>query len=113
MENNAAIPLPVGEPDKTALVSVSVDPGSETSFTASSSQQGLCKARLWADGLLTQCGVTTGDIDFCKNHFDVQGHGRIDQDAPPKVAANARKHLLNKKNTLNDFGESSEKKTES
>ena len=111
MENHAAIPLPVGEPDKTALVSVSVDPGSETSFTASSSQQGLCKARLWADGLLSQCGVKTGDKDFCKRHFEVQSHGRIDEDAPPEVAAKARKHLLKRTQTPISHSQSSEQST--
>ena len=62
-------------------------------FQAATPNQGYCKARLWGDGLLTQCTAKTGDSDFCKRHSNSLSHGRIDVDAPAEVVAKARKHL--------------------
>ena len=60
-ENHAAIPLPDRGAEKSPLEASIPVSSSDMSFMAVSPQQGYCKARLWAEGLLIQCKAFSGD----------------------------------------------------
>ena len=107
-EYRAAIALPDGGRGKSGLESLSAGSAIDKSFQASFSHGGYCKARLWADGLLTQCKAKTGDVDFCRRHVDEQSHGRIDEDVPAEVAAKARKYLSKRSQTQLGSSQNSE-----
>ena len=94
-ENRVAIKLPDGEALHPASPFVVDGAGSAISFPALPPQDGFCKARIWADGLLNQCTAKTGD-DFCRRHRKEQSHGRIDQVPPAEIADKAQKYLCKK-----------------
>ena len=94
-EEASAIVLPDGEACVSVSASVVAGQTSPTSFPALIPEDGYCKARLWADGLLSQCTSKAAN-DFCLRHAPKQSHGRIDEMAPADVAVKAQKHLMKK-----------------
>ena len=95
VEERAAIVLPDGEACGSVSASVVAGAARPTNFPALIPVDGYCKARLWADGLLSQCTSKAAN-DFCLRHAPKQSHGRIDEIAPADVAAKAQKHLMKK-----------------